>query len=311
MGLSSLLNFPSSTVGLQLPSVRDGAKKDYQCIITCTDLNIQVSAALPEEFTLDIQSQYEAPFSKVLDNQVGEVIGSAARMIGMSMTNQMLTAQVWQGTQDVDFSLPLVFQAENDELSEVMANVARLMALVLPQEPTEGGLLESPGPRIDLKRLQQAVKTNVGPGAKNQSNNAFGASVGKMMNPLQDTDKSFGEIVSKGGDAAIDGLQTIKEGSNQASARFSRTVQQSIRNAIRLEIGRFMVFPSVVITGLSQTFPVQPLESGNYQRVEVNVSFRTFTLPTNRNLEQMFPSAAATVADAVQGSLPGWVSQEQ
>src|SRR6478736_9543570 len=84
----------------------------YKAFIVCQEQGILVEAWLPEQVNVDINANYEAPYAQGLASSVSEKLGSLARFAGLSMTTQALTIQVWQGGSYIQFSLPLVFQAE-------------------------------------------------------------------------------------------------------------------------------------------------------------------------------------------------------
>lgn len=90
---------------------------NYICRITANDAaftdsnRTQVASGpptillnLPEQFSFSVASAYEAPFSQGLIQNEG--IRNFAKVMGVTnLVTQGLTAQVWQGTQEVQFTL--------------------------------------------------------------------------------------------------------------------------------------------------------------------------------------------------------------
>lgn len=271
----------------------------YKAVIHCSDLNIMVVADLPEQFAYDVSAHYEAPFAAGFNNMVSQNMGSALRVMGMSLTNQAMTAQIWQGSSDVEFSLPLVFQAESDPLVDVVSPISSLLKLTMPREDEEGGLLESPGPRWDPQKLAQALKD---PNNKRDLDTAVGNVKKATVDAAKESwDTGFdlsGQITVMGTSA-----ERAKGTVNAASKILSRLAVTAVKNRISLSIGKYMRFDSVVIQSIQQNTAVQPLfGSGVYQRTEATVQFRTFTIPTQRDLEHMYP-ILGQYSDAARKSL--------
>lgn len=284
------------------------AKLDYSCLIVCNDLGIVVRASLPETFTLDTTSEYNAPFAQGLLGSL-PLVGSAVKMLGLQLTSQALTAQVWEGSSISEFQLQLVFQVETDVNKDVLEPLMKLMFLTVPREETEGGLLSAPGPQIDLKKLvnssayqtlKLAEKTSseATKAAAKLKGEAFGKNtidgVGKMLSGLGNV--SLTQVV----DSALEGSQQMRNGADTLSTAVAGAIVNSIKNNISIYIGRYLYFPSVVITDVNQEHTVQPMVDGNYTRVEVGLRFRTFYQPTQRDIPVMFPSAGRALRQELE-----------
>lgn len=260
---------------------------NYKVVIHCGDQNITIEADLPESFSFDVAAQYEAPFSAGLNNAVSQNLGSALRVGGLSLTNQAMTAQIWQGTTDIRFTVPLVFQTESDPLRDVIVPIRELLRLTMPREEEEGGLLESPGPRWDPEKIAQILRDPV-------ISSTLSSSFGSIKSSASSTIK---QVIEGGGDivetlqAASSAVNPIKTGANATSKILSRMVINAIKNKISLKLGQYLYFDSVVITDVQQIANVQPVyPSGIFQRSEVNVSFNTFTTLTQRDIERIYPA---------------------
>lgn len=247
---------------------------NYLCVITCNERNISIEASLPQEFSMDIGANYEEAFSQGLSGllqgggAIGEASGKALKMLGLQLTTKALTAQVWQGSTEVSFSLPLIFQVETDARVDVQGPLQALYSLTLPRESTPGGLLEAPGPKVDLDKLSKALS---------------GLTVDSVM---KGSASAFSKLQSSS--SIPDGFNKGKDIANQALTPFSNAFIASIKDNISLSIGTKMLFKSVVITSVNQNFKVQPLEDGSFQRVEVTVGFKTFFVLTQNDMPDLF-----------------------
>lgn len=255
----------------------------YKAFIVCQEQNVLVEAWLPEQVNVDINANYEAPYAQGIGGSMAEKIGPIARFAGMSLTTQALTIQVWQGGSNISFSLPLIFQAEQSGVSDVMKPIKDLMKLMMPKDPQGGGLLEAPGPRLDPEKL-------LGKGASFDTLSKIGGGVlGGTTDTLIDSAKGLwnGGIGGMAG-AAIKGTVNT---ANAVAQPLSDAIVNSVKNNISLYIGQFQYFPSVVVTDVSPTFDVVLGPDKNPQRATVIVQFKTFYTPTARDIEGMFPSA--------------------
>lgn len=265
-------------------SERD-SNKNYHCVITSAELGT-ITAFLPQDFTLDIAAQYEESLAQAANSKSSELSG-LARMGGVQLVTQALTAQVWQGSGEMTFSLPLIFQVEDDEQKDLLIPLSKLYQLTLPGE-LPNGLLKAPGPTLNYKLLTQSVGAFVS-GSINIAKDAISAGADNLTEGARDLDKYLGTNVLQ----PANGGSADKQGGNQKQANPQSAGQppdmkSCIDNNISLDIGNYMHFDSVVIMGVSQTHHVQPLETGTMSRVDVQVTFKTFFIPTKRDIPSMF-----------------------
>ncbi len=254
----------------------------YKAFIVSQEQGILVEAWLPEQVNVDINANYEAPYAQGMTGGLADKIGPMARFAGLSLTTQALTIQVWQGGSNINFSLPLIFQAHTSGVTDVMKPIKDLMKLMMPKDPQGGGLLEAPGPRLDPdKLLTDANLGNIAQIGGNVLSNAGST--------LVDT----GTALVNGGLGAASAA-AIRGGVNTANSvarPISNAIVNAVKNNISLYIGQFQYFPSVVVTDVSPTFDVVLGPDKNPVRASVIVQFRTFYTPTARDIEGMFPSA--------------------
>ena len=235
----------------------------YKAYVVAQEQGLIVEAWLPESIGLDVNAEYQAPYAQGL-GQANAKVGELARFLGVSLTTQALTAQIWQGSGEFVFTLPFVFQAESSG-ADVMLNIKRLLSLTMP-DGGSGGLLEAPGPRLDLRKMSIG---GVRP-----------TSVGTMIDGLSNALTSIGDSNS------------IPQGVNNVARELNSALINSVTNNISLYIGQFFYLPSVVITDVSPTFDVVLAQDKNPIRATVNVNFKSFFVPTKQDMEDMFPGVA-------------------
>lgn len=218
-----------------------------------------ISAYLPENFQFAFSSAYDQPFSQgFIQNSP---LQGLSKMMGGSLTTQAMTAQVWQGTPSPEFSLSLVFMAENDPIEEVVRPISRLSKMALPGVINGlGGMLTPPGPRISITDVAKAAT------------NASGAS---------------GSTDNKDLAANTDFTQRVLQAGTQKLAGLSKTLKTPTNN-ISLRIGRFLYFPSVVISSVSQTYDTMFDTRGKPLKATVDVTFTTFFVPTKDDVDEIF-----------------------
>jgi hypothetical protein len=246
------------------------------------ETGIIVEAWMPETLAMDVNATYEAPFAQGL-NQVNENLGAVARFLGVNLTTQALTAQIWQGGAFIEFSLPLIFQADSSAAYDVMEPIKKLFSLTMPKDPEGGGLLEAPGPRIDLNRLASNARENGG----QVLNQLLSTTTSNISNPAQMLN-SAREAFSNPTGFVQQALNTANEGAQAVS----KAIVASVKNNISLYLGQFLYFPSVVITDVNPTYDVVLSRDKNPMRATVNINFRTFYVPTDRDISIMFPASS-------------------
>lgn len=249
----------------------------YLCVLTCVERSIILVANLPQSYQLDISANYEESFAQGLNNMIPESVQSVGKAVGMQFTTQALTAQVWQGTSEIAFTLPLIFQVENSP-DEVIRPLADLFRLVLPREISEGGMFESPGPSLDLEKLLREL------GSK-RTTDALSRGANQIKNGSVGTiDGAFKLNLSQITKGALD----ARKGANTVLGAASTALRNSIKNRISLSIGNFQHFSDVVVTNVGQNYHVRPLQDGTMCQVEVNVGIKTFFVPTQADIPRMF-----------------------
>ena len=322
---------------------RNATNQPYKVLICCNDGGgrpvdggITVEAWLPEEVNFDVAATYEAPFSQGLNGAMPG-LGAAAKALGVNLTTQAMTAQVWQGGTETNFSLTLVFQAETSAYNDVILPIKNLLKLTMPKDPTGGGLLEAPGPHVNIDKLKTPIGATSSPDAPDPqkpsasatsgggisslvssasgvaSNLASSASsavssvvggvssaVGGVVSSVKGTYNSIssGGLAGAAIDATVGAAKAAKAAANGALTSLSNGIVNSIEGNISLYIGNFLYIPSVVISDVSPTFNVILGPDGNPTRASVNVTIKMLYIPTQADLDTMFWNNGGSPAQA-------------
>lgn len=124
---------------------------------------ITMDTPLPENFSMQLASQYDRPFAKPLselngvsntvDKASGGLISSAGietgarATTGITTVNKNLSGAVWSSGSTLTLSIPFVVTAYDNAREEVTDKMKKLLQLVAPSEGI-GGFLLAPGPHI-------------------------------------------------------------------------------------------------------------------------------------------------------------------
>ena len=123
---------------------------------------VRVLGGMPEELRMENTSTWEAPFSQGLLGMLPGSISTALKMFGVRPATQMMTLQVWQGTEGSDLTFDLVFTTDSDPVKDVMTPVLDLLSMVVPSLDTNGFMI-TPGPTLDpaeaRRILDEVLKT--------------------------------------------------------------------------------------------------------------------------------------------------------
>lgn len=311
------LDFLSTLAPVNQPKVyleRD-LLPEYACTITCSDLGIVLTAPLPPDFEWSTEAVYETPFKEVVQEGIGNLgiagaaVKAASSAAGISYVTQALTAKFWAGSSTGAITLPLIFQAERDEIKEVMKPLLELLSLSLPRLSTgqAGGLLQAPGPSFDFGKLYNSFKNQVtdntetnttsvagqvSSGASSSVGSIFSSLAGRLTSAVGDVGKT---AINQGIGAATD---KVVQGYKDTLSAIDRITKEGVKNRISLQIGRYIFLESVVIRNVQHRHLIQPVgynygqSSGNIQRIEVQVTFEPFMDITQNDLPSVFMNPA-------------------
>ena len=251
---------------------------DYLVRIVQSDTNTLVQAPMPAEFMFDSQANYEAPFAQGLFGN--GALASIARLGGLALTSQALTAQIWQGSNDTQLSVELEFQAESDVYAEVRDPIISLMKLATPSESPGTGMIMSPGPRLDI-----SVAQKIWDDYKAQTASTYSA----LTDPSQTT--------TNGSTKSTSNTNNGNKGLGQAAAW-----KNKITNIISLQIGNYAFFDMVVISNVQATYTSQiDTLTGWPQHARINVQFKPMFQLLQGDLDNIFKNQSGNTIDS---SLP-------
>lgn len=111
-----------------------------------------VTTSLDQTFGVSMGSHWDAPFANVMSEMIGKVgqgagvAATVAKGFGIETKNRNQTAQMWQNSDPVSFTIPFTFIAVKDPKTEVADKVRNLLKLAAPS--MDGFLLRAPGPTM-------------------------------------------------------------------------------------------------------------------------------------------------------------------
>lgn len=228
-----------------------------------------VKGWLGPEFDFAMSSEYDSPFEVVLSNKF---VSTLFTLYGRKAMTPVLTAQLWQGTSIPSFNFTLELETDSNPITDIKLPIMNLLRMVTPSVG-EDGLLKSPGPSVD------DLLSTVGA--------AFGSSVDAVINTVTGSDSSQVGKTSNSSEAVI----TSKE---QATSMTNKMIglngeSSMLRNQISISIGRYLYFPSVVITDVETSFKnMIEAATGFPLSATVQVTFKPLFMPTQEDLATMF-----------------------
>ena len=239
----------------------------------------KITGYLPEDFKLSLSSEYTAPAQSFIKDMpiIGSMENFVSAFSGNALATTGLTAQVWQGCSVDDFSVSFVLDEainwRNEKIS-TKSIVDELKFLISLSSPTvdDNFLLKTPGAYFDLPSIgnQVAEQLKKEAAARNSRKTTTGEMRDSSKAPTeQDADQN----------AAIQGR------SNFTAESFKKYIKG--RN-VSVRLGKYMFFPSVVITRLDATARHDiDWYSHTPQSYEINLSFRPLFLPTLNDWNKM------------------------
>lgn len=256
--------------------------------------SVHVVANIPESFMYDTSANYDAPFSSGLTGN--RLVDTLLSTTGTQMLIQAATAQVWMGSNQSELGLELEFQALSDPYLEVFQPITDLMKLVTPKEAEIGGVLRSPGPRVD-----SLIKSLIA-GGYERASSAFSSDTDtaeervSMVNPA--TTYSAGDNSQESVSSTVRGLGNTLSVEN---------LKKNIDNQISIQVGGFAFFSSVVVTNVQKTYQsAVDAISGLPFQARVSLRFKPLFMVIDKDLPSMFPThnAASNRPEVSSTSLP-------
>jgi hypothetical protein len=245
---------------------------------------VTVVAPLPETSAYDTSSEYATPFAQgMLSNGNASTALSA---LGIRVTTQAMTAQLWQGATDNNISLDLEFQTYDDPDADVRQPVLALLKLAAASVGATG-LLTSPGPHLDLADTGDLITTS----AKTLWNETkqIGGALGAVAGISQAIRTDLGL------NAQTDNLNSNQKSNTPPNVESGLGVEywkRRVRNNISVQLGRYAFFDSVVILSASETWSNQiDARTGLPLHAKVSLQFKPLFLVTQADLDKIFGGA--------------------
>lgn len=242
-----------------LDSIPEPRESDfYRCIIVCPDKQITITANLPAEYQLDLGATYSSPFTQAIADKVYSGAKNTAGAFGLQFATKAMTGKIWQSSNELTFSIPMVFQVEDDPYEDVLKPLADLYSLVLSETEGPLGTLKPPGPVLDVGKVTDHLASVV-----SHTAGSMGSALGM---------KNSSEVPA----------------SSVSASDPTAALMTSLKNNCFLYIGHHQFFSSIIVTNISETVSVLPLiESGVMSRIEVNVTFATMWVPTRSDIKDL------------------------
>ena len=240
---------------------QDNDRASYLVHVYAPDHGVSVHAYIPEQIETSLRSNYSTPFAEGFIRSLpqGDRIHLAARLSGYGTTTQIMSMQVWQGSEPWAVSLPIHFLYRDNTINDVVQPMKALKSLALPRTKSGSGsstdVLESPGPRLRWK-------------------SGAGESPASVQSRLAGSAASALGSIASGDFAALE-------------SDFLSNV--SIDRNISISIGDFMTFDSVVIEEVSSTYEIK-LDRVSRRPIALaaTLQFTTFLAPTVESLDGIF-----------------------
>ena len=123
--------------------------------------SINIIASAPEEFSLDVNSDWTPLLGGLVDKIIGEMgpkfqlAADTMKMMGTPLQNTFMTQQTWNSTSPLELKIPLKLNQVYDARQEVTIPTLQLLSLCLPSTADTGSTtidailpLLAPGPSL-------------------------------------------------------------------------------------------------------------------------------------------------------------------
>ncbi len=228
---------------------------------------IRVQGELPADFQFNLNSSWSAPFAEGIIHS--DRLNMLAQLAGMKFSNQSFSSNFWTGSEDVSFTFPLVFLAENNA-QDILDPIVSLVKMSLPTVDATTKLFQAPGPVL---KLASKIKNSLPNSMQSLNSPAFTSTqltIGSAVAPSNQTAADVGSSFSLSG--ALGSVQNAMQ----------------FEGKISLQIGQFMLIPDVVITDISKDVKVLMTPDNVPLQVTCSVSFKTHQTPSADDVASWF-----------------------
>lgn len=274
---------------------------------TQADLNIDIMAFLPDQFSTSMTANYNGILDVISGLPVvGTIVdgirkvGNVATLMGVAPVIQPLTAQVWQGSDHINLTLPLIFLLDEDSEKDILNPLRQLLSLTMPRLLTstqssssysgEGLLMKSPGPKYVVKRgIIDDLKKDRATGADQRAGEGV----------MEAADRFFRDAVS----SVLENVNSVKDVWNGASSeKILETLSGSfgglgfnnaeIKDNLVVRCGEFFIIPSAIVTSVDQDWQILlDRHSKRPIALSLTVGFQSWVVPKADDLDVIIPKA--------------------
>lgn len=278
------------------------ANTNYLCVIQQTQPSdgnqpIIVQAPMPDAFMFDARSTYDTQLPQGFSKNQPLNLGLA--LFGTKLSVQALTAQIWSGNQENELSIELEFHTEVDPITDVRDPIVNLLKLTMPSISSSFGLLQQPGPSMDLSQLVGSTGSAITSGATSLGSVASGG-FNTLANLGRDVFSQLGSAIgikpqpgklNNSATSSNDGANSTIQSNIQQNPSLGTAAywKSRVKNQISIRIGNYMFFDSVVITNVQQTFSSNfDAQTGLPHHAKVMVGFKPLFMLVQSDLDQLF-----------------------
>jgi hypothetical protein len=221
-------------------------------------------------------------------------------MFGVRPATQLLTVQVWQGTEANDLSFDLVFTTHSDPVKDVQKPVYDLMSMVIPSVDTAGFLM-SPGPTLDPAKAKELVDTVIAQGKEIASSlGSFASQLGEGVGAAglslasnasgKTPDNYKTETLNNTEKQAIPEKGSGVRATGATASALKSQLTAAIKNRISIAFGKLLFIRDIVVVSATPRWNLTSLDAqtGLPNMCTVSVTVRPLFAVTTQDLEEMF-----------------------
>jgi hypothetical protein len=176
-----LSSYLSEAAGL--PNVMDDSTISDMYKVTLQSKSIMVTANLPQNFSLNLGSNWDDPYNKpFIDEESTGLSGSGSGGGGGTTAMQSLGGLSWQSGAHLEFNIPFVFRATTDASVDVVMVMRDLLMLVAPT--LDGDRFIKPGDEDQEMTLKIGHFLEISPVIVDSINEEFDTMFDAAGNPI-------------------------------------------------------------------------------------------------------------------------------
>lgn len=279
---------------------------------------INVIAHLPESFNMEQDANYESPFADFLLGN--STVNTVAQMMGVKLVNPLMTMQIWGGSSIPHYSIDFDLISDINSQGEPLLAQDTLYALLSMNTPymdkEKAEMITAPGPTVDWKTISkdlQQLDNEIGAAARVAArawNVGIDASLALLPNEDEDSKDTINAI---GGQAKINtytkvdgsskdwgktyssdavlGTEVYKDSGEKGGGGidYDFTASSIVKRPISMRLGRYLFFPSIVITNVSWVYShAMDINWGLPIHIKVSMQFKPLIVPTIEHYATMF-----------------------